>query len=121
LAQSTPRSRGASGAGVDIGAYEAEALPLGTAFLRGDSSGDGVRNIGDAARVLYYLLMGEKEPPCLKAADADDSGALDVTDAIRILRFLFLGPESLSEPFAGCGPDPTPDDLSCEEYAPCSD
>jgi hypothetical protein len=109
-----------AGAGVDIGAYEAEAAPFETTFLRGDATGDGVWNIGDAVRVIQYLLLGDREPPCLGAADADDSGALDVTDAIGILTYLFLDADPLAEPFAACGPDPTPDALSCEVYAPCN-
>ena len=38
---------------------------------------------------------------------------------IAILRYLFLGVGRLEEPFARCGPDPTPDDLGCESYPPC--
>jgi hypothetical protein len=70
--------------------------------------------------VIHYLLLGDKEPRCLEAADADDSGELDVTDAIRSLTYLFLEGEPPAEPFSACGPDPTPDDLTCEDYAPCA-
>jgi hypothetical protein len=71
--------------------------------------------------VLHYLLPADKETPCQKAADADDSSALDVTDATRILTRVFLDAKPLAEHLGGCGPDPTPDELTCEAYAACSD
>lgn len=78
---------------------------------RGGANGAGTWDIEAPVRVVHYLLLGDKEPSCVGAANADDSGVLDVTVAIRVLTYLFLDAEPLDEPFAGCGPDPTPDDL----------
>jgi hypothetical protein len=68
----------------------------------------------DAICLLGYLFLGEPEPPCLDAADADDSGELDLTDAVRVLDHLFLGGDAPPDPGpATCGEDPTEDDLGC--------
>lgn len=43
-----------------------------------------------------------------------------MSDAVYLLSYLFTGGRPPEEPFAACGLDPTPDRLTCEEYAPCS-
>jgi hypothetical protein len=89
-------------------------------FRRGDASGDGKVDIGDAIHSLNYLFMGGPSPACLDAADADDNGEVEITDAIGILRHLFLGGGPLPPPFGECGPDPGLDCLGCDAYSPCS-
>jgi hypothetical protein len=84
------------------------------AFRRGAVRGEERLDISDGIRVLGYLFLGSDEPPCLDAADADDSGTLDVTDGIRVLNYLFLGGAVLPDPGpTTCGEDPTPDTLGC--------
>ncbi len=88
-------------------------------FRRGAVRGEEPLDISDAIRLLGYLFLGDAEPPCLDAADADDSGALDITDAVRVLGYLFLG--AAAPPAPGpttCGRDPTPDDLGCATAPP---
>lgn len=71
--------------------------------------------ISDAIRLLEYLFLGGARPPCLDAADADDSGTLTIADAIRVLNFLFLGGDAPPEPGPSeCGVDPTEDAIGCD-------
>ena len=89
-------------------------------FVRGDSNGDGLINISDSIYTLSYLFLGGAAPPCLDAADIDDSGDLDLSDGHGINVFLFLGGSfpSLPGPFH-CGTDPTEDALDCNSPAGC--
>jgi hypothetical protein len=88
-------------------------------FRRGDSNADGRIDIADSVYTLRYLFAGGPECTCRDAADANDDGTVDVADAIRTLGHLFGGAGSLPEPHAGCGEDPTPDDLDCAAFVPC--
>ena len=58
-------------------------------------------------------------PRRFAAADVNDDGLHNITDPIALLHHLFLGGEAPSEPFADCGSDPTPDDLTCDSHEPC--
>jgi hypothetical protein len=89
-------------------------------FRRGDANADATFDVSDAIATLLYLFTGERELSCLSSADADDTGTVDITDAILVLQYLFLGGDPLPPPFASCGSDPTPDDLDCESFPPCS-
>ena len=81
-------------------------------FRRGDADGNCGVDITDAVYVLNYLFSGGAAPPCLDAADPNDTGGIDITDPIFILNYLFLGTTAPSEPGPDVsGPDPTPDDL----------
>lgn len=86
---------------------------------RGDANGDGVMDISDALHLLGGLFLGTAAPPCDKAADASDDGKLDVSDPILVLGVLFLDQGSIPEPAGRCGPDPTPDPLTCESFSGC--
>jgi hypothetical protein len=88
-------------------------------FLRGDANQDGGVNLADAVFILRFLFAGSQPPSCSKTADADDNGSLGATDAIRILAHLFLAMPAPPPPFPSCGADPSADDLSCEQFAPC--
>jgi hypothetical protein len=87
----------------------AEARP----FRRGDSNSDRAANISDAVHILAFLFQGAPEPGCLSSADVNDDGRVDISDPIALLRFLFLGGAPVPAPYGACGPDPTPDTLTC--------
>jgi hypothetical protein len=72
-----------------------------------------LRTRGEPRTILSYLFLGEDDPPCLDAADADDGGTVDITDALYILGYLFLGTAPPPPPATDPGPDPTPDFLGC--------
>jgi len=69
--------------------------------------------------LLAYLFARGTAPACLKAADINDDGAIDVADAIRMLQYLFKHGTSPAAPFAECGADPTPDNLTCAAPVGC--
>lgn len=96
---------------VVFGPRDGRALPR---FRRGAVRGEASVTISDAIRLLGHLFLGAAAPPCLEAADADDSGVVDLSDAVRILGYLFLGnPEPPAPGPIRCGVDPTMDDLGC--------
>ena len=63
--------------------------------------------------ILNYLFLSGPTPPCLDAADTDDSGTLNLSDGVRVFAVLFLEEGSFAMPFPTCGEDLTPDLLSC--------
>ena len=69
--------------------------------------------------VLSHLFGGGGTPPCMKAADVNDTGVIDLTDGVLVLNFLFAMGAEPGMPFAECGPDPTPDELTCDAFVPC--
>ena len=91
----------------------------GRQFARGDANGDGSVNITDPIFTLGYLFLGSEAPTCIDAADGDDSGVVNITDPLYILNGLFLGGPLPPAPYPDCGPDPTEDDLTCDEFARC--
>jgi hypothetical protein len=90
-------------------------------FVRGDANADGELDLSDAAFILNYLFSHGTTPECEKSADTDDGGDLDLTDAVYLLTYLFLGGPAPEPPFPTCGPDPTPDDLTCESFVGCEE
>lgn len=82
-------------------------------FIRGDANGDGVVDISDGLRILFWLFTGAPEPPCLDAADFNDSENISVQDAIRVLQFLFQEGPPPSPPFPGCDLDPGGFEADC--------
>ncbi|MEM7166761.1 MAG: hypothetical protein AAF581_14940 [Planctomycetota bacterium] len=95
-------------------------LPLpGVGFRRGNCNNDESTNIADVIFLLSFLFSsGSPTPPdCEDACDNNDDGGLNIADAITLLAALFNSPAPpLAEPFCSCGPDPTPDTLSCANY-----
>ncbi len=83
--------------------------------------GLGSVQLTDAVGLLNYLFGGGTKPPCLEAADADDSGTVQLTDAVLILNYLFSGADDPAAPGpTECGPDPDGSpDTGCEEYTSC--
>jgi hypothetical protein len=95
-------------------------------FRRGDASGDGSLDLGDAVLTLRSLFQGGPAPGCAEAADTDNDGKADLADPILVLDFLFRGgppPAAPGPPPGPCGPDPdpagSPGDLGCEIYVSC--
>ena len=66
-------------------------------FVRGDVNADGEAELTDAIFLLNWIFLGGAEPPCLDAADVDDSAIaggrfpIGVTDAVRLLQWLLRG------------------------------
>ena len=92
----------------------------GVAFRRGDTNVDGGINIADAIAILGFLFGGGEPPDCRDAGDANDDGLLNIADAIALLGHLFGGAGDLPPPFASCGTDPTPEELTCDRFDICS-
>ena len=81
--------------------------PGGGRFIRGDCDGDGqVSGITDAIVVLGFNFLGNPEPPCLSACDANADGnvAGTIEDPIYLLNFFFQGGAAPTAPFPSCGP-----------------
>jgi hypothetical protein len=75
-------------------------------FLRGDPDVSTVIDLADVVTTLEYLFVGGAAPPCLAAADANDTDQVDIADPIYLLEFLFLGGPAPPAPFPDCGTDP---------------
>ena len=88
-------------------------------FLRGDTNADGGTDLADGVFIVNHLFLGGEVPPCRKSADTNDTGDIDLTDAIFLLGGLFLGGAPPAPPAAGCGTDPTEDNLTCSAFPPC--
>lgn len=94
---------------------------FGPSLSRGDCNGDDTFNIADVVFMLGFLFSGggvAPEPGCADACDGNDDGQLNIADAINTLAGLFGVTVPLPAPYPGCGPDPTPDLLDCEN-SPC--
>ena len=105
------------GSRADMGVFPflEERLPT---FRRGDTNGDGVRDVTDGIAVLLFLFAG-RETDCRDAADVDDSGENEVTDAVYLLGYLFTGGPAPPTPLNKCNADATADDLACEAFPGC--
>jgi len=86
-------------------------------FLRGDPNIDGQADISDAVWILEYLFATSSvRPPCLNAADVNDSEQVDLADAVYLLMWLFAGGGPPEPPHPWCAHDPTPSSLRCPAY-----
>lgn len=77
-------------------------------FIRGDANGDGVVDANDNA------MSG----PCQDAGDWNDDGMWNIMDLALLAAYL-SDPSPANQPappFPNCGPDPTPDALTCDSY-----
>ena len=115
------RDVGAPGADTVFGAGELRLPSPATlrSFLRGRVTADPSIDISDGISILRFLFMDSELPPCLEAADVDDSGTLEITDGIAVLNFLFLDGAAPAVPFEECCPDLTPDKLGCGTPPEC--
>ncbi len=91
-----------------------------TLFVRGDANRTNSVEIGDALAILRHLFVADFTVGCEAAADADDSGGVNIADAMFLLEFLFQDGPPIPAPSPRCGPDPTPDGLSCDA-SPCGE
>jgi hypothetical protein len=98
--------------------YENCGQCTGKEFIRGDANNDGLVDDADATLIMEYALTGAPKPACMDAADADDNGIVDLSDATFLLHYFNGGP-TIPEPFPDCGPDPTNDTLTCDQYDYC--
>ena len=92
---------------------------LGLFFRRGDTNGDGVRDIADPLALLFHMFHG-RSLSCLDAADSDDNGALEIADAVALLCHLFIDHRSLLAPNLYCGIDLSEDALDCNGGNSCT-
>lgn len=92
-------------------------------FLRGDADQDGrVAPVRDALFIVSAIFSAGPFVPCPDAQDVNDDGLVDIVDLIELLNFGYMA-GAIPIPAPGtivCGPDPTPDDLDCEEYPNCA-
>ena len=86
-------------------------------FLRGDTNGDGTRDLSDSIRIFERLFVDSQKSICLSASDANSDEKIDLSDGIFLLQFFFLGGKPPAEPFLQCGPDPGQSDFSCDVSA----
>ena len=86
-------------------------------FLRGDANGDTSFSISDGIAILNHTF-GSFVLPCASAADFNDNGSIALDDAVGLLGFLFGAGNPPGLPFPACGPDPTPDALTCVAGCP---
>ncbi|MBI4585085.1 MAG: hypothetical protein HY717_13815, partial [Planctomycetes bacterium] len=94
------------------------ALPQ---FRRGDANDDGLFDISDAISSLSCMFLGELCLDCMDVMDVNDDGHIDTTDPINLLYWRFLTGLPPKDPFPGCGPDPTNDNLlECQTPLSCS-
>jgi hypothetical protein len=89
-------------------------------FVRGDVNADGTVDLSDPVAVLLHLFLQDPRVECLKAADANDDGSVDLADPVYLLQHLFAGGAAAPAPRLACGPDETPDDLSCDGFPLCA-
>ncbi len=91
----------------------------GQEFIRGDADQNNQVDDADVTFIMNYLLMGGSKPKCMDAADADDNGVVDIGDTTFILHYVNGGGPPPPAPFPDCGPDPTSDTLTCDQYDYC--
>lgn len=97
-----------------------DACYIGPHFLRGDTNGDGDRNLSDAIGILTHLFAGNTGLACLDAADVDDDGDVVLADGVFLLNHLFGGSPGPATPSDACGPDATQDSITCAEHSFCA-
>jgi len=112
-----------------VGALRYVPPPAGTEFVRGDYDASGDIAMPDALGLLLYKYHqpGGVASPCEDAADYDDSGGIAMPDALGLLLWKYHQPGGVPPPPpfdpsgapAGCGIDPTEDELGCDSYPPC--
>lgn len=88
-------------------------------FIRGDANQDGVLNITDVIFLALWLFSAGPAGDCDAAADVNDNGALNpLEDVLTLVQYLFQAGVAPAAPFPTCGPDATPDTLTCN-ITPC--
>jgi hypothetical protein len=95
------------------------APPNPLLFVRGDSNGDGKRDIADPVLTIKQLINQEAASLCPDAEDSNDDGKVDLTDAVEVLTYLFQRSEMLPIPSSFCGMDPSEDEIHCQGQQGC--
>jgi len=88
-------------------------------FLRADADRNRRLDLADVVLTLFYVMgICDGCPPitCMAALDANDDGRVDMADGVWTGNYLFSGGPPPPPPFPNFGPDPTPDNLTCDEY-----
>ncbi len=101
------------GPGAELSAACPQTLTTVLPFIRGDVTGNGILDLGDAINLLTYMFSGSPMLTCLDAADFDDDGTNDLADALNLLGYLFGDGAPPVAPFPESDYDPTPDSLLC--------
>ncbi len=70
---------------------ELEAWDPGTSFLRGDSNGDGIINVGDVVYLVSYLYRGGPAPGPLWVGDCNCDDIINVGDIVSLVSYLYRG------------------------------
>ena len=86
-------------------------------FLRGDADGDLYLDLSDVINNLVFMTGACPEcpdPTCQKALDVNDNGIIDLADGIQLVNYLYTFGPPPAAPFPEPGPDPTPDNLTCD-------
>ena len=83
------------------------------AFIRGDATGDGLVDAGDAAASGRYGVGGAGRPgrfapPCPAAGDVGGDGAVTMRDVCALMDFLMRGGPAPAPPFPEPGLDAAP-------------
>ena len=83
-------------------------------FKRGVFGNSSLLTFSDALSSTLYLFNAGPPPGCLDSIDANDDGVINLSDPIMVLNVVMAvgDPANLSN--APCGPDETPDALSCD-------
>ena len=103
---------------VSLEVVDSPCDPGGCEFRRGYVDGNDEVSIVDALGILEVIFLGEPTT-CEDALDVNDSGDLSILDAFLLLTYLFAGGDEPAAPFGECGPDLTPDSLTCEFESQC--
>jgi 1,4-alpha-glucan branching enzyme len=75
----------------------------GPSFVRGDCNGDGVVDVSDAVRILFYLFRGAGGGDCVASCDAAGEGSVNIADAVRVLTHIFREGPPPAAPWPECG------------------
>jgi hypothetical protein len=60
-------------------------------FLRGDTNGDGMIDLGDVLYLISYLYKGGPAPDPLEAGDCNRDGVIDLGDLLYLIAYLYKG------------------------------
>ena len=91
----------------------AEVLSGHRPFIRGDSNGDGFITFADINTTLRFLYERSTTPPCVDAADFNDTGDVDLSDVWGLLSFIYYDTSFPPAPYPKPDIDLTDDGLNC--------
>jgi hypothetical protein len=90
------------------------------AFFRGETNGDGSRNIADAVYLLMFLFVHGDQPVCMDAADVNGDASLNIADPVYFLSHLMANGPKPPPPYDECSAlDPPGSGLGCESFPTC--